>query len=87
MLWKKNNVRDNEQYRLVSSIEQARQSWSDKQAWRICNEDSLEAQMPKILAEIRYRYMLREARERQYVNRWYFEFQEFNRKDIWESLD
>lgn len=79
MFWKKRNVQDNEQFRLISSIEKARQSWSEVQAWRIDQEESLESQIPKVLAEVRYRFLLREARQRQYVNRWYFEFHEANR--------
>ncbi|GAA0353200.1 DUF2508 family protein [Bacillus horti] len=80
MFWRRKNIADNEQYRLIASIEEARKKWSEIQAWRICDEDSFEAQIPKLLAEIRYSYLLRQARQREYVNRWYFEFQELSHK-------
>jgi|GEM_PF-6464697 len=75
MFWNKRNVRVNEEYALVQSIEKARASWSEVQAWRISEKEAMNEQMPKILAELRYRYLLREARKRNVINRWSFEIQ------------
>jgi hypothetical protein len=71
MFWNKRNVQLNEEYRLVASVESARRSWSEAQAWRISEKEALASQIPKILAEVRYRYLLKQAREREVMNRWY----------------
>jgi hypothetical protein len=71
MFWNKRNVQLNEQYRLVASVELARRSWSQAQAWRISEKEALASQIPKILAEVRYRYLLKQARERGVMNSWY----------------
>jgi hypothetical protein len=73
VFWNKRNVRLNEEYNLVHSIEKARKNWTEVQAWRISETEALASQMPKILAELRYRYLLREARDRKMMNRWYCE--------------
>lgn len=71
MFWNKRNVKVNEEFRLVTSIESARKSWSNVQAWRISEREALASQIPKILAEIRYRYLLKQARQREIINHWY----------------
>ncbi|WP_025028981.1 DUF2508 family protein [Caldalkalibacillus mannanilyticus] len=72
MFWNKRNVRVNEEYNLVQSIEKARKKWSEVQAWRISEKEALTSQMPKILAELQYRFLLREARKRNMINRWFY---------------
>jgi hypothetical protein len=71
MFWNRRNVQLNEEYRLVASVESARRNWSEVQAWRISEKEALASQIPKILAEVRYRYLLKQAREREIMNRWY----------------
>jgi hypothetical protein len=71
MFWNRRNVQLNEEYRLVTSVESARRSWSDVQAWRISEREALDSQIPKILAEVRYRYLLKQARQRKIMNHWY----------------
>lgn len=71
MFWNRRNVQLNEEYRLVTSVESARRSWSDVQAWRISEREALASQIPKILAEVRYRYLLKQARQRKIMNHWY----------------
>jgi hypothetical protein len=78
MFRKRRNVLANEEYKLVTSIEKARSDWMEIQAWRIYLQDDLDAVMPKMLAEVRYRYLLRQARKRNVINRWYLEIKESN---------
>mgnify|MGYP001325775810 CR=1 FL=1 len=69
----KKNIRCHEQYRLMKSVEASRKSWSDIKAWRISGDEVLHSEMPCLLAEMRYRYLLSQARKRGWVNHWYFE--------------
>jgi hypothetical protein len=72
LFWNKRNVRTNEEFRLVQNVEKARKSWLEVQAWRISEKEAIASQMPKILAELRYRFLLRQAREKEMTNHWYF---------------
>lgn len=71
--WNKKNVKLDEEFRLVEHVEKARKSWSRIQGYRIAESESLSSQIPRILVELRYRYLLRQARKRKIVNRWYYE--------------
>ncbi|WP_202081419.1 hypothetical protein [Caldalkalibacillus salinus] len=73
MFWHKRDVKLNEQYRLMTSIEHARKKWTEIQAWRIEDKEDMYSQMPKVLAEIRYRYLLQQARKREFMNYWYLD--------------
>ena len=73
MFWKKQDIRLNEEYKLIQSIERARRSLYNMQQWRIVDVGELEAQTPRLLAELRYRYLLKQARNKNLINRWYYE--------------
>lgn len=73
MFRRRRNVTVNEEYKLVSSIEKARKNWVDIQPRRIYLHNDGDATMLKLLAEVRYRFLLRQARKRSVVNRWYLD--------------
>lgn len=78
-LWSKKNIQEMEEYRLVTSVEKARKSLVRVQSWRILEsdwEEGLQSQIPVMLAELRYRYLLGQARKRGMVNRWFYEMKD-----------
>lgn len=73
MFWRKRDCRLNVQYKLMYSLEKARNNWVNKQGWCIYMQDDLAAQIPLILAEVQYRYLLKQAKTEKFINIWYIE--------------
>jgi hypothetical protein len=73
MFLKKRFILQREQYRLMDSCEKARTSWMRLKKWRMADNGDLHAEMPGLLAEMRYRFLLYQARKRKWVNHWYLE--------------
>ena len=68
MFWEKRNVRQNEAYRLINEIEKARKQWLQLQNWRLSEDDLIHGHTTHLLAECRYRYLLRQARSNGVTN-------------------
>lgn len=77
MLWAKKSVLLREEYRLMNDVERARKKWHKLKRFRSSEKDPLESEMPYLLAEMRYRYLLRQARDRNWINRWYLDFTDY----------
>lgn len=73
MFWKRRAVLKNEQNRLLNELEKSRGKWKMVQHWRMSEEDAISAQIPKMLSEVRFRYLLAQARKRNWINEWFLE--------------
>lgn len=72
-LWSKQDIREEEEYRLIKEIEKARQGFRRAHSWRIIEAEGdmgIHSQIPIMLTELRYRYLLGQARHRGMINRW-----------------
>lgn len=75
-LWPKQSIEEEEEYRLIQEIEKARQGYRRALSWRIMEADGelgMYSHIPVMLAELRYRYLLGQARNRGFLNRWFSE--------------
>ncbi|MDQ0340612.1 hypothetical protein J2S00_003436 [Caldalkalibacillus uzonensis] len=63
----------NEQYRLMTAIEKARERMTQLHKRRLLMPDGSTGQVPILLAELRYRYLLYQARKKGWSNMWYLD--------------
>ncbi|GGK36294.1 hypothetical protein GCM10010965_31580 [Caldalkalibacillus thermarum] len=66
-------VLSNEQYRLMTAIEKARANMLHLHKQRVSRPDGTMGQIPVLLAELRYRYLLHQARKKGWSNMWYLD--------------
>jgi hypothetical protein len=70
MFYHKRSILENEQYRLISAITQARKQMRQLHQKHLYVFDCSTARIPVILAELRFRYLLHQARVRKWSNVW-----------------
>lgn len=70
MFFKVRSVRENQQYDLIKAITQARKQMRALHHHHLCQCDYVTADIPLILAELRFRYLLHQARIRNWNNGW-----------------
>lgn len=78
--WRKENIQEQEEYRLIKEIDKAREGFRRVQSWRLSGaegEAGVHAHIPLLLTELRYRYLLGQARQRNMVNRWLYEMMDY----------
>lgn len=69
----KRPVLSNEQYRLITAIDRAREGMRQLHQRRLIVSDGTMGHIPLILTEIRYRYLLFQARKKGWSNQWYLD--------------